>query len=110
MRRSGPLWPRCRCRAEEPGVLTRRGLVLVAAVAGLILLSVPLGLAGQAFVAGNLVVLSLIGGDWLATRPAEIEVERPEATPFSIGRRNPVSLVVRNTGSRVCHIVTAEAP
>jgi uncharacterized protein (DUF58 family) len=91
-------------------VLTRRGLVLVAVVAALILVAVPLSLAGQAFVAGNLIVLSLIGGDWLATRPGAIEVERPEASPFSIGRRNPVGLVVRNSGDRVCHIITAEAP
>ena len=91
-------------------MLTRRGLWLVAAVAVAIGVAVPLGVAGQAFVLGNLLALSAILGDWLAVRPRAIEVERPELAPLSIGRRNPVELVVRNTGGRICSVVLAEAP
>jgi uncharacterized protein (DUF58 family) len=92
-------------------VITRRGLGLLAAVGLLAVLAAPAGVSGWALAAGNLVAIAAVAADWLAVRPGSIVVERPEQGPFSVGRPNPLSLVVRNTGeSRSVTVAEAEPP
>jgi uncharacterized protein (DUF58 family) len=90
-------------------VITRRGLLALAAVALLAPVAAPLGVSGWAVAAGDLLVVAAIAADWLSVRPATIEVDRPEQGPFSVGRPNPVALTVWNAGpSRVLVVAEAE--
>ena len=79
-------------------MITRRGLLALAAVALLAPVAAPLGVSGWAVAAGDLLVAAAIAADWLSVRPSTVEVERPEQGPFSVGRPNPVALTVRNAG------------
>ena len=58
-------------------MVTRRGVIALAGVAALVVVAWPVGLAGLAFAAGNLLVLAAIAADWLAAEPGAIELERP---------------------------------
>ena len=51
-------------------MVTRRGVIALAGVAALVVVAWPVGLAGWAFAAGNLLVLAAIAADWLAAEPA----------------------------------------
>lgn len=90
-------------------MITRRGLLALAAVALLAPVAAPLGVSGWAVAAGDLLVAAAIAADWLSVRPSTVEVERPEQGPFSVGRPNPVALTVRNAGpSRLLAVAEAE--
>jgi len=67
-------------------MVTRRGVIALAAVAALVVVAWPIGLAGWAFAAGNLVVLAAIAADWLAAEPGAIELERPQPEPSGVRR------------------------
>jgi uncharacterized protein (DUF58 family) len=89
-------------------VITARGLLALAAVALLVIPAAPLGISGWAVAAGDLLVAAAIVADWLSVRPGAIRVERPAQGPFSVGRPNAVTLIIRNEG-QARPLVVAEA-
>ena len=91
-------------------MVTRRGVIALAGVAALVVVAWPVGLAGWAFAAGNLLVLAAIAADWLAAEPGAIELERPEPEPLSVGRENAVHLIVHNGSSRPRRVVVGDGP
>ena len=91
-------------------MVTRRGVIALAGVAALVVVAWPVGLAGWAFAAGNLLVLAAIAADWLAAEPGAIELERPEPEPLSVGRENAVRLIVRNGSSRPRRVAVGDGP
>ena len=79
-------------------MITRRGLlVLVGAVVAAVLAS-PLGLGWPVFIAANLVAAAVLAADWRAARQAVqgLTMVREIEPPFSVGRANPVTLVMRS--------------
>ncbi len=79
-------------------MLTRRGFGLFAAAAVVTLVAAAAGQAVLGFVAANALAAGIVLADWLATDPGAIELEREPPSPLSIGRANPVPLLVRNRG------------
>ena len=91
-------------------MITRRGLLPFLAAAVVTALAAPLGIAGWAFVIATLAALAAVGVDWWQARATPFEVERPQAGPFSVGRANAVSLVVRSPADRAVTVELADAP
>ena len=91
-------------------MITARGLLpfLISAVATLV--AAPLGFGGQVFVIGTVLALAVVGQDWWIARHTPLEVERPTAGPFSIGRPNLVQLVVHSPAERAVRVEIADAP
>lgn len=91
-------------------MITRRGLLPFLAAAVAVAVAAPLGLAGVVFVIATAAALVVLALDWWQARVTPLEIERPQAGPFSVGRVNPVSLVVTSPAQRAVTIELADAP
>jgi uncharacterized protein (DUF58 family) len=90
-------------------MITRRGLAPFAVVALVTLLGAAAGGAAPAFLLANLCLVAVLATDWWSARTVPLEVERPPAGPYSIGRTNRVELVVRCGGTRTVELLLADA-
>jgi uncharacterized protein (DUF58 family) len=79
-------------------VITARGLGLFALAGVATLVAAAGGQAAPGFVVANALAAGVVLGDWLAADPGAVAVEREPPPPLSIGRANPLPLVVRNAG------------
>ncbi len=90
-------------------MITRRGLAPFGVAALVTLLGALAGAAGAAFLLANLAVVAVLVADWWSARTVPLEVERPPAGPYSIGRVNRAELVVRCGGTRTVELLLADA-
>jgi uncharacterized protein (DUF58 family) len=91
-------------------VITARGLVPFVIAAMLTLVAAPLGAERPVFAVTTLVALAVVGWDWQCARVLALDVERPHAGPFSIGRLNALSLVVTGDPTRPVAVEVRDAP
>jgi uncharacterized protein (DUF58 family) len=91
-------------------MVTRRGIVLLAGVILLALVGWPLGIAGWAVAAGDLLAIALIAADWIACRPGAVEVTREQPPPLSVGRANRLETVVHNRTDVARAVLLGDAP
>jgi uncharacterized protein (DUF58 family) len=89
-------------------VLTGRGLAVFAAVAAVCVAGAVAGAPGWAFVVGNALAVGVVAADWAGASPGRIVVTRDAGGPFSIGRRNDVTLRIRNDGPGAVRLVVAD--
>ena len=91
-------------------MITRRGLLPFLAAAIAVAVAAPLGVAGVVFVVATTAALVALALDWWQARSTPLEIERPRAGPFSVGRVNAVALLVRSPAQRVVTVELADAP
>src|SRR5690349_19801819 len=91
-------------------MVTRRGLVVLSGVIALALLGWPLGVAGWAVAAGDLLAIAVIAADWIACRPGAVEVTREQPPPLSVGRANRLETVIHNRTDTARVVLLGDAP
>jgi uncharacterized protein (DUF58 family) len=91
-------------------VITSRGLAPFGIAALLTLLAAPAGASGPVFAIATAVALGVVAWDWREARASPLAVERVAPGPFSIGRVNPIELVVRTSAGRPVTVRMADAP
>jgi uncharacterized protein (DUF58 family) len=90
-------------------VITSRGLAPFG-VAAVLTLAAPAGASGPVFAVATAVALAVVAWDWREARATPLAVERVAPGPFSIGRVNPIELVVRTSAGRPVTVRLADAP
>ncbi len=91
-------------------MVTRRGVIVLAGVAVLALVGWPLGIAGWAVAAGDLLAIALIAADWIACRPGAVEAMREQPPSLSVGRENRLETVVHNRTDVGRVVLLGDAP
>lgn len=91
-------------------MITRRGLLVLGAAVAAAVLASPLGLGWPVFIVANVVAAAVLAADWRAARAAvqALTVEREIAPPFSVGRVNAVTLLVRSSSDRPLVVTLAD--
>ena len=92
-------------------MITRRGLLVPAAAALAAVLASALGLGWQVFIVANIAAAVVLVADWRGARAAvqALMVEREIEPHFSVGRLNPVTLVLRSGSDWPLALTLADA-
>ena len=93
------------------GLVPTRRFVVLAFVAALVAAAAGyLRGIDLAWIALDFIILAMVAADALAGRGTRIEVERKAAQIFSVGRPNPVTLLLHNTSARTLRGTVMDDP